>query len=979
MKLYQNLIAGFVGFSLIFGANSVLFWQNSRQIEIRADKIVEDTGKEIDIAINIARSVNVIQEYTERITRLNLSVEKNRENILRYQERIEREIERINEYVEAGINETIEEIQSTYSAEKNQLETIVKAEENEAKDLEDLSELRNRLSELKQEIQFFLQLAQDNEIARANELYMEEIRQEKQIVKTLLYEYQSRSLQEIKASQSRTKESQLKYITLNNYLLILSFIVLCLFFGYMYRSLYWPIARVQDVAKENKLNLDLNPKKIRDSEFTLLAANFARILNNTNKKEKIIDSIAESLTIVDVNKTIQKVNKATLKMLGYSSEEELIGRKINVILGEEGIKNLERLTQTDYGTRGDREITYLNKKSEKIPVAFSSNIMRNHDGNLEGVVCLARDISEQYKSQQDMRKSIERSQLAFSAASSGMWDWDVKNDRVYYSPEWKSMLGYGDKEIEDTLDGWLKTIHPEEEAFAIEARINSFLKSRDSHFEATYQIRHKSGVYLWMLCRACALRDNKGKVKRLVGSQTDITKLKLAEAKLLKQALYDELTGLPNRTALIKQLEQLFDSKLKLARQKSNYNFAVMILQINRFERIDVSLGHKIGDLLLREIITRIQANLANELNITRLGENKFGVALRNVVDAKEVKAIASQIQTELAKPFTLEQRQIYINSNIGIAMSSSDYDQAEYMLRDAEKALDRAIKSEIRCAYEVFESSGSIKVLANLDLENDLYRAINNSEFKVFYQPIVQLSNNKIIGLETFICWQHPQKGLIYPEQFMAIATETGSIVPISWSIISQVCEQIRRWERQYSNNCSIFACIEISESLLYERNLVNRISDILKEAGLESHNLKLKISHTAIKNNLDRGIKFTLEKLQSLGIKIVLDNSDRAYLSLNDFDSLPIDSLKIDSKIVDPLVTSLEKFDVIKAIVNLCSGLGINVIATGVETNKESNKLLQLGCKYGQGPLFSNLLTREVAEALIANQCSDSNCRLS
>ena len=370
-------------------------------------------------------------------------------------------------------------------------------------------------------------------------------------------------------------------------------------------------------------------------------------------------------------------------------------------------------------------------------------------------------ISELNQAQQALLESQERYALVAQSAHDGLWDWNLKTNEIYFSPRWKAMLGYSDSEIGDSLAEWFNRVHSEDmEQF--KGELSAHLAGLTSRFENEHRLLHQDGEYRWLLCQGLAVRDADGKPLRIAGSQTDITQNKATEAKLLHQAFHDALTGLPNRIWFMEQVE----NALQRSKEYQNYVFALLFLDLDRFKIVNDSLGHSFGDQLLIAIASRLKACLSTKDAIARLGGDEFTILLEDIKDTSNATKIADRIYQELSLPFNLNGQEIFITVSIGIAISTLGYDKPEDLLRDADMTMYRA-KALGKARLEVFDPTLHNQAMANLQLEIDLRRALEQEQLQVYYQPIVSLNSGRIAGFEALMRWKHPQRGFVSPAQF--------------------------------------------------------------------------------------------------------------------------------------------------------------------------------------------------------------------
>ncbi|WP_413262175.1 EAL domain-containing protein [Floridanema flaviceps] len=460
---------------------------------------------------------------------------------------------------------------------------------------------------------------------------------------------------------------------------------------------------------------------------------------------------------------------------------------------------------------------------------------------------------------------------------------------------------------------------------------------------------------------AAPIKDNKGRIKGTVFVFRDISAQKQAEAKLSYQAFHDSLTNLPNRALFLAQLKQATEQ----AKQRENYLFAVLFLDIDRFKVVNDSLGHTIGDQLLIAIASRLKNCLTTIDMVARLGGDEFAILLENVPDLQTVCGIANRLIRELNLPFIVQDYEVFANVSIGIVMSSETFDGIESLLCNADIAMYRA-KRFGGSRYQVYDRSMHAQVVAQLQLETDIRRAIERQEFVVYYQPIVSLINYKIVGFEALVRWQHPQRGLINPGEFITLAEETGLIVQIDWLVMRQACQQMKLWQEQIPMAESLTLSVNLSGKQFAQANLVEQITRILQTTKLNPNFLKLEITESAIIENAESAIA-VLQQLRDLGIKVHIDDFGTGYSSLSYLHRFPSNTLKIDRSFITSIDRDTNSLEISKAIVILAHNLGIEAIAEGIETLQQLAKLRELHCEYGQGYLFSAPLDKEAATNLI------------
>jgi len=557
-----------------------------------------------------------------------------------------------------------------------------------------------------------------------------------------------------------------------------------------------------------------------------------------------------------------------------------------------------------------------------------------------------------------LRQSEERYSLAAVGSKDGLWDWDIKKDRVYYSARWKAMLGFGEEEIGDGLTDWFGLVHADE-VDELQDAFSNHLEGKSRNLDVECRLRRKDGSYLWVLVRGMAVRGGDGRVHRMAGSQTDIHQRKLAEQELYQGAFHDPLTGLGNRMLFIERLQ------MALAREKRqpDYNFAVLFMDLDRFKIINDSLGHLAGDRLLKELAGRLETSLRQVDTVSRFGGDEFAVLLDEVNEPDDALRCADRIHANLRKSFALAGREVYVSVSVGIVLSSKGYQKPEEMLRDADTAMYRA-KLEGDSCTQVFDKEMHVQAVATWQLENDLQVALRDLQFRLWYQPIVDAKTKRIVSCEALIRWQHPRRGLLAPDRFLQAAEEAGLLVAVGWWVVEEACRTAKLWQEQFPSSEPVSVSVNIAGSQFGRGDAVERIEGVLEKTGLDTSSLKLEITEDGVRE-VAEAITI-LRNLQKMGIHLHLDDFGTGYSSLSYLHRLPIDVSKIDRTFISEMDRASSNRDVVRAMVNLIHDLGMEVTVEGVETEEQYSFVRDLGCEYVQGFHFSRPLAPDALWAL-------------
>ncbi|HEX8459508.1 MAG TPA: EAL domain-containing protein [Pyrinomonadaceae bacterium] len=522
------------------------------------------------------------------------------------------------------------------------------------------------------------------------------------------------------------------------------------------------------------------------------------------------------------------------------------------------------------------------------------------------------------------------------------------------------ILGYSEREM--IVTDFLTVIHPDDLSVAVEA-IKRLRKGNSTIDQCEVRFQHKSGHKVWGLWSASLAGGSHAASTPLVFQIQDITDRKRAEEQLQHEAMHDVLTGLPNRAMFIDHLE------LAIARAQRNESrkFAVLYVDLDRFKVINDSLGHSVGDQLLKEVAVRLWKCVRAGDTVARLGGDEFVILLEDIYEEKEAIEVAERIKGELAASFTLNGREVFTTVSIGVASSWTSYHQAEGLIRDADAAMYRA-KSLGKNRHEIYDSAMHAQVNDLLQMETALRLAIERQELMVYYQSIVDLETFKISGFEALVRWNHPERGFISPANFIPLAEETGLIIEIGEWVLRESCRQMERWQKIFPSDPPLFVSVNLSSKQFIQSDLIQRVTQIIQETKINPEGLKLEITESAVMDNVETATEM-LKKLRALGIKLSIDDFGTGYSSLSYLHRFPIDTLKVDRSFVVNMSEDSENVEIVRTIVSLAQNLGMNVIAEGVETKEQLAALRRLGCENGQGYLFSKPVNAKLAENLICD----------
>jgi diguanylate cyclase (GGDEF)-like protein/PAS domain S-box-containing protein len=662
----------------------------------------------------------------------------------------------------------------------------------------------------------------------------------------------------------------------------------------------------------------------------------------------IFDSILDPFCIIDRDYRIVRANEAYAQMR-HRKLSELLGKTCYEVLRKQGSICHDCVVQKTFisGSPCAKEKkTYSRDGATAWSSIYTYPIM-DGDGKVSHVIEYIQDITERKRDEKALRESEERYALAARGANDGLWDWDLRSNKIFFSHRWKAMLGYEEKDISDTPDEWFGLIHPDDRG-EVEVKIAAHISGRDQHFESEYRIMHRDGAYRWVLNRGIAVRDG-DHAYRVAGSQTDITSRKAAEEQLLHNAFHDALTGLPNRALFLDRLQH----SITVSTRRANQRYAVLFLDMDRFKVVNDSLGHTVGDQLLIAMGQQLSECLRPGDTVARLGGDEFAVLLNNIGELKDAVDVAERIHSTLSAPLLVKGQELFASVSIGIAAGCDRYERPEQVLRDADIAMYQA-KARGNACHEIFDPKMHANILDRLQLEADMRGALDHKEFIVFYQPIIDLTSHQLVGFEALVRWTHPKRGLIYPLEFIPMAEENGMINAIGEWILRESCRELRVLQERYPMEPPLKMSINISGKQFTQRDLAGKVSAIIRETGIDGHTLALEVTESMIMDNVEMAVE-TMKQLRSLGVQIHIDDFGTGYSSLSYLHRFPIDAIKIDRSFIKKLSADGKNKEIIMSILSLATSMNFDVIAEGVEMNHQLLNMQKMNCHYGQGFLFS------------------------
>ncbi len=654
----------------------------------------------------------------------------------------------------------------------------------------------------------------------------------------------------------------------------------------------------------------------------------------------------------DADWTMEFVSEGAVELTGYLPADVIDNRSISFgrIMHPDDRERVWNEVQLAIERREAFSLNYrIITKSEEVRWVWERGRgVFDEDGDLVALEGFVSDVTELKNTEEALRRSESIYRTIFENTGSATVIIDDRAVITLANGEFSRLSGFAVNEVEEKKR-WTDFVVPEdhERLMQFQRLVMSSMRPAPESFE--FGFRNRFGERRTIYATVATIPGTRLSVASLV----DITDRKRAEEQLLFDAFHDGLTGLPNRELFLDRLA----GALARSRRRDDYEFAVLFLDLDRFKLVNESLGHLIGDRLLEEVSRRLASSMRRGDTVARLGGDEFAILLDDLNDVDDVTFLVDRLHSRVSEPYHLDGHEVYTSASIGIALSASGYEHAEEVLRDADIAMYRA-KARGKSQSAVFDVEMHARAVALLELETDLRRALERGDFRLHYQPIVALKSGRTAGLEALIRWEHPTRGVVYPEEFIHVAEESGLIVPIGQWVLLEACRQMRQWrDVLQSNSRPVAISVNLSARQFTRPELVDDVAQVLERTGLDGSSLVLEITESVLMEHAEIAVE-VLSRLRQLGVKVHLDDFGMGYSSLSYLNSFPIDSLKIDRSFVSRLGLRGEGLEIVRAIITLARSLGMEAIAEGVETEEQRAQLHALECLYAQGYLFHSPL---------------------
>jgi diguanylate cyclase (GGDEF)-like protein/PAS domain S-box-containing protein len=659
--------------------------------------------------------------------------------------------------------------------------------------------------------------------------------------------------------------------------------------------------------------------------------------------DALLDNVDASFCLVADDGTLLRWNRQMAETLGYSDERIAAMTPLDFVSAPDKERVREALrTVLEEGRAASIEAEIVDAEGNVRPFALDGRPVVI--GGRRTMIGMGRDITLRRRTEEQMVRAKERLDLALASSNLALWDWDLSRNRVYFNESWSALMGEAARESTFTAEEVLQWAHADDRQ-VFRAALGNTARGVSEEFDCEYRVRDTAGEWKWIHSRGkVTQRDEGGRALRMTGTSTDVSKRKRAEERAEYLATRDALTGLPNRVLLHDRLEQ---AVVNAARHQAG--FAFMFIDLDRFKTINDSLGHHAGDELLKGVAGRLTACVRASDTVARLGGDEFAVILENLRDDDDEGAqqVAEKMIAAMAAPLPVEGQALTTSCSIGIGLYPADGRDSATLMKNADVAMYYA-KEKGRNNYQFFSSEMNARAQERLSVENYLRLALRRNELVLHYQPRMTLGG-ELVGVEALVRWQHPRRGLLTPDKFIAVAEDSGLITRIGEWVLRTACVQVQLWQARVQHGLRISVNLSVDQLGDGER-LVRAVAESLHVACLDASCLELEITESHLMKDVEEKAAI-LQRLGELGVGIAIDDFGTGYSSLSYLKRLPVDAVKIDSSFVRDIETDPNDEAIVRAILAMAHSLKLSVVAEGVETAAQFELLRALGCDQYQG----------------------------
>ncbi|MDE2260548.1 MAG: EAL domain-containing protein [Betaproteobacteria bacterium] len=709
---------------------------------------------------------------------------------------------------------------------------------------------------------------------------------------------------------------------------------------------------------------DLLEQRVRDRTAELEAMH--RDLRNSELRyREVFENTSDCLFLLDVTKDMRfklaELNPAEERSTGYSTSE-VSGKFVEETLPEESarlvIANYRRCveagTMISYEEELDLPSGLRSFSTTLIPV-------RDLSGRIHRIIGIAHDITERMRAGEALRESQARLDLALRSASMGVWSFDLIANKRHYDDQTCHLLGIDPAIFAGTAEELFRAMHSDDRE-AVRRKLAQAIE-QNVPYDVEYRAVWPDGSIHHIASRGRLVRDDQGRPLKFNGVVFDITEWKEAQDKIHSLAFYDPLTGLPNRRLLSDRLQKALASCAR-----NGLVGAILFIDLDNFKTINDTLGHALGDSLLQQVAGRLTSTLREEDTVARIGGDEFVIMLEYLnedepVAANQAESIGEKILATLSQPYQVASHECRSTCSIGITLFNDRQQSTDELLKQADIAMYQAKKAG-RNTLRFFDPQMQDAVTARAAIENELRKALENQRFRLYYQIQVD-SFLQPVGAEALIRWNHPDRGLVFPAQFITLAEETGLILPIGQWVLETACAQLKTWQQEEHTRGLVLA-VNVSARQFRQVDFVSQVQATVQRHAINPRLLKLELTESTLLENVEDTIA-TMNALKEIGVRFTLDDFGTGYSSLQYLKRLPLHQIKIDQSFVRDLAADSGDRAIVRTIITMAKSMNLEVIAEGVETEEQLQLLLNMGCTHYQGYLFGKPVPVDQFEVLV------------
>ena len=672
----------------------------------------------------------------------------------------------------------------------------------------------------------------------------------------------------------------------------------------------------------------------------------------------IIENLHEGLIIVSPDDRGLRWNRMALELHGYTEQDARMGNLEEIakdyrLISQDGRQLLLDEWPIIRLMRGellrDFEVTLKNTRTNWSRIlSYGGVLVKDSAGKTLMGLLTIRDVTDRRRAEKARADAERRLQLAVDIAKLGSWEWDITDRSVYFSPQWKDLLGYRPEELPNQLTEWSSRLHPDDKEQAIK-RLERFVVNPTATFESEFRMLHRDQRYRHMIAQAVADKNSCGKTIKLIGTMLDVTEQKLVEQRVREAAQHDPLTGLPNRALIFE-----YAGHLLAAASRKHSRGALLFIDLDRFKPVNDLYGHEVGDRLLREVAARMMACVRHEDLIGRIGGDEFVIVLPYLSKGYTAPTVAKHVIDALSKPFEIDELSLSISASVGISLYPMQGTDVDTLLHRADLAMYHA-KASGRGNYQIFTPEISLRVDKSSSVEARIKDALLNHYFELYYQPVIDVESGRMVAVEALLRLPVGEGEAIGPERLIPVAESTGMIAQLGDWVVGEVCRQHDAWIAE--GLPPLMIALNISPLQFRQRGFASRLLDIVRNSGIDPHCLQIEVNESTVMERVDDAIE-TLNQLHAAGMLIALDDLGTGCSNLSAISHLPLDKLKIDHVFVRRLAHDKSSQAVSEAILAMGRSLSLDVVGEGIETQQSLDYMRAHGCSQVQGNWFTRPL---------------------